>query len=249
METCDAPTCCTSTATEFYDYRGFRYVELLDAPSRPEVWVDLRHHPFDWSASHFDSSDPVLNGIWEISKRGVQMGCQGIIVDCAQREKGQYTGDTYMTVLSHLILTADPTLTKKAIIDWHLSQRFEPGMLCVAPGGFWQELAEWSLLWPVMLEYYYQMTGDEDLVRRLVDAGALDKLMAVFVEMENEHGLLQGVDKHKWVLVDWPKNLRADYDYDNTKNGVNTVVNAFYFRGTRCSATEQRQPWKPGLRN
>ena len=61
---------------EFYDYRGFRYIELLDAPGKPQVWVDVRHHPFDWEATHFASSNETLNRIWEISKRAVQMGCQ-----------------------------------------------------------------------------------------------------------------------------------------------------------------------------
>jgi len=32
---------------EFFDYRAFRYMEILNAPTEPEVWVDVRHHPFD----------------------------------------------------------------------------------------------------------------------------------------------------------------------------------------------------------
>lgn len=225
---------------EFYEYRGFRYVELIDAPGKPEVWVEVRHHPFDWEASHFASSSETLNRIWEISKRGVQMGCQGVIVDCPTREKGQYTGDTYMTVVSHLLLTADATLTKKAILDWHHSQRFDPGMLCVAPGGFRQELAEWSLLWPIMLQYYYRVTADESLVNRMAEDGALESLMDYFQKLENADGLLEGVDRHKWVLVDWPANLRGGYDYEATKNGVNTVVNAFYYGSLRAAGELMR---------
>jgi hypothetical protein len=141
-----------------------------------------------------------------------------------------------MTIVSHLLLTADGTLTKKAILDWHHSQRFDPGMLCVAPGGFHQELAEWSLLWPVMLDYYHQTTGDAALVAELIEDGAVEKLMGWFAELENEQGMLEGVDRHKWVLVDWPANLRAGYDYDATKNGVNTVVNAFYYQSLLSAA-------------
>ena len=221
---------------EFFDYRGFRYIELIDAPGRPEVWVDVRHHPFDEKASSFQSSSQVLNDIWTMCKRGVQMGCQGVIVDCPTREKGQYTGDTYMTAVSQLLLTADPTLTKAALLDYHYSQRFDKGMLCVAPGGFRQELAEWSLLWPVMLEYYYQMTGDRQFVVEMIDAGALDDLMGWFAQLETDDGLLAGMDHHKWVLVDWPANLRGGYDYENTKNGVNTVINAFYYGSLRSAA-------------
>ena len=222
---------------EFYDYRGFRYIEILNAPSPPEVWVDVRHHPFNPAASRFHSSDELLNRIWEMCKRGVQMGCQETVVDCPTREKGQYTGDTYMVLLSQLLLTADPTLAKKAIKDFQLSQHFDEGMLAVAPGGYRQGLAEWSLLWPAMLKYYYQMTGDKDFVREMIEAKAFDKLLGYFAQMESENGLLTGVDKKKWVLIDWPANLRGGYDYERTKNGENTVVNAYYYRALRdCAA-------------
>lgn len=231
---------------EFYDYRGFRYVELIDAPGRPDIWVDVRHHRFDEGASSFNSSSDVLNGIWKISKRGVQMGCQGVIVDCPTREKGQYTGDTYMTAVSQLLLTADPTLIRAALRNYHLSQQFDEGMLCVAPGGFHQELAEWSLLWPVMLEYYYRITGDRQFVVEMLDAAALDQLMGWFAELEDNLGLLVGVDRRKWVVVDWPANLRGGYDYEATKNGVNTVINAFYYGALRSAARLMREVGRDG---
>ena len=226
-----------SNNIDFFDYRAFRYIEVIGTTNRPAIRVDVRHYPFDWSASDCQSSDNTLNRIWEISKRGVQMGSQGIFVDCPSREKGQYTGDTYMTVLSQLLLTGDPSLTRKALIDFQQTQRFDPGMLCVAPGGFWQELAEWSLLWPQLLLYHYQVTGDKKLVTQMVTTGALDKLMEYFAGLEGKDRLLQAVDRHKWVLVDWPKNLRGGYDYEKTKNGVNTVINSFYY-GALISAAE-----------
>jgi hypothetical protein len=231
---------------EFYDYRGFRYVEILDAPVEPKVWVDVRHHPFNAEASRLTSSDKLLEQIWGLCKNGVRMGCQGIIVDCPTREKGQYTGDVYLTALSHLLLTADPTLTKKAIKDYQLSQRFDDGMLCVAPGGFRQELAEWSLLWPPMVEYYYQMTGDAALVREMVDVGAVEKLIGWFAKQEGPNGLLTDVNRKKWVLVDWPANLRDGYDYDGTKDGENAVVNAFYYQALRSAAHLMRIAGRDG---
>lgn len=225
---------------EFYDYRGFRYLEILDAPEKPEVWVDVRHYPLDMAASCLRSSDKTLERIWELSKNGIRMGCQEIMVDCPTREKGQYTGDTYMTVLSQLLVTGDPRLTAKSIRDFQLSQRFDEGMLCVAPGAFRQELAEWSLLWPVMVEYYFRQTGDRELVCEMVQRQAVDKLMGWFARHEGPHGLLTDMNRHKWVLVDWPANLRGGYDYDGTKDGENAVVNAFYYRSLRAAAELMR---------
>jgi hypothetical protein len=213
---------------EFYDYRGFRYVEILGAPARPEVWVDVRHYPLDPAASSCESSEPLLSQVWQLSRNGIQMGCQDVYTDCPTREKGQYLGDTYLSALAQLILTGDPALTRKALRDFQLSGRFDPGLLAVAPGSYHQELAEWSLLWPVLLRYYHDMTGDTAFTVAMVRAG-LDPLLAWFAARENADGLLTGMDKEKWVLVDWPANLRGGYDYEATKNDVNTVINAFYY--------------------
>jgi hypothetical protein len=225
---------------EFFDYRAFRYIEVIGATNRPLIWVDARNYPFDWKASSLRSSDERLNRIWDISKRGVQLGSQGVFVDCASREKGQYIGDAYMTALSQLLLTGDPSLTRKAILDFQKSQRFDSGMLAVAPGGFRQNLAEWSLLWPQMVSDYYRMTGDRVLVERLVREDAFGKLMGWFAQRERPDGLLSGMDRLKWVLVDWPANLRGEYDYENTKNGVNTVINAFYYGALKAAAEMSR---------
>jgi len=222
-------------AVEFYDYRGFRYIEIHNALAQPEAWVDVRHYPFDEAASDFNCSEPLLNDIWKMSKLGVQMGSQDVFVDCPTREKGQYGCDTYMTVLSQLILTGDPALARKAIRDFQLTQRFDPGLLTLGTGSFRQEIAESSLLWPVMLHYYYWMTGDKTFTTDMMDAG-LDKLLEWFSSMEGQDGLLTGMNSRKWIVVDWPDNLRGGYDYETTKDDVNTVINAFYYGMLGCSA-------------
>lgn len=223
---------------EFYDYRGFRYLEIRGAPSTPEVWVDVRHYPLDAAASHFASSDELLNRIWRVCKRGVQMSCQEVVIDNV-REKGQHFGDTYAAALSQMLLTADPRLAEKAIRDFQRSQRFDEGILSVAPGNYRQSIAEFSLSWPAFVEYHYCMTGDRDFLAEMVDAG-LSPLLNYFAELEGPNGLLTGVNKHKWVLIDWPANLRGGYDYENTKNGENTVVNAHYYHALRTAARLMR---------
>jgi len=218
---------------EFYDYKGFRYVEVLDAQSEPEVWVDVRHHPFDPSASSFTASDDLLARIWELCKNGVQFGSQGGFLDCPTREKGQYLGDALHTGRAHLLLTADGTLTKKAIHDFQLSQRICPGLMAVAPGSLMQEIAEYSLQWPMVLNNYYQQTGDTAFVEAMADK-VFAGLLNYFARFETPDGLIAGINE-KWVLVDWPQNLRDDYDYDYALSRENAVLNAFYYESLRCA--------------
>jgi len=220
---------------EFFDYRAFRYMEILNAPTEPEVWVDVRHHPFDPEAATFNASDGLLMQIWQLCKNGVQCGAQGSFLDCPSREKGQYLGDALITGHSHVVLTGDGSLLAKAIQDFALSRRVCPGLMAVAPGSFMQEIAEYSLQWPLVVRNYYDYTGDGVFVQHMLDE-VLPGLFAYFGGFESESGLLTGMTE-KWVLVDWPDNLRDGYDYDYAKHRENAVLNAFYYASLQAAAT------------
>ena len=226
---------------EFFDYRGFRYMELLDVPGTPEVWVEVRHHPFDPSRAAFECGDRELEQVWDICRNGVVMGSQGGFLDCPTREKGQYLGDAVITARSHFWLTADPTLTRKALHDFALSQRICPGMMAVAPGSFMQEITEYSLQFPLMLLQYYKNTGDEAFTRDLM-VRSYAPLFDYFQRFENADGLVEGVTRprEKWVLIDWPAEMRDDFDYDYGADKANAVVNGFYYGALRAAAELSR---------
>ncbi len=226
---------------EFYDYKAFRYMEILDAPGEPEVWVDVRHHPFPDGEYGLTSDEALLAGIWQLCSRGVQVGSQGGFLDCPTREKGQYLGDSVIAARSHLWLTGDPTLTKKALHDFALSRTIHPGLMAVAPGSFMQEIAEYSLQYPLLLKEYYRHTGDKAFLRQIAD-DVFPGLFGYFAEFENAAGLVEGMDKknEKWVLVDWPDNLRDGYDYEYAETRANAVVNAFYYGALRTAGELER---------
>jgi alpha-L-rhamnosidase len=229
---------------EFYDYRAFRYIEILDAPTEPEVWVEVRHHPFDSEKSGLQSSDKLLEDIWKMCSRGVQMGAQGGFLDCPSREKGAYLGDAVITGRSHLWLTADASLNRKTLVDFMHSKEICPGLMAVAPGSFMQEIAEYSLQYPMVLWEYYRHTGDKAFLKTIRD-DVFEGLFAYFAARENEAGLLENIQE-KWVLVDWPENLRDDYDYELANAGENTVLNAFYYGALRKAAQIERELGRDG---
>ncbi len=229
---------------EFYDYRAFRYLEILDAPAEPDVWVDVRHYPFDPEKSSLRSSDALLEGIWTICRNGVQMGSQGGFLDCPSREKGQYLGDAVMAARSHLWLTGDPSLTKKCLDDFAQSRFIHEGLMGVAPCSFSQEIAEYSLQWVLLLQEYYRFTGDRKFTASMMDA-VLPGLFQYFASFENEAGLIENM-REKWVVVDWPKNLRDNYDYDYAEDKANTVLNAFYYGALRAAAALCRELGRDG---
>ena len=213
-----------------YDYKAFRYVEIL--PKNPEISIKditaiVRHYPFDDTACTIKSSNKILEAVFNICKNGVKYGSQDIFVDCPSREKGQYAGDMTVTGASHIYLTGDIRLAKKAIINQAQSQTVSDGILAVTPGSYMQEIADYSLQFPILLLRHYMHTGDKEFLKEMLPV--CEKMLAHFKKFDRGDGMLELVDS--WNLVDWPDNLRDNYDFSLTipiGKGIHNVINAFY---------------------
>ena len=202
-----------------FEYKCFRYVQILfstapespDAPRLSEFKVNFRHYPFAEVPCAFQTDDPLVRGIWSICKNAVRNCSQEAFLDCPSREKGQYLGDLTVTAHALYCLTGDTKLFKKALLDFSHSTVICPGMMAVAPGNFMQEIADFSLLYPYQLLLYYRFTGDKEFLRDMLPYA--QGISEYFDRFRREDGLIENV-KTKWNLVDWPQNLRDNYDFD-----------------------------------
>jgi len=91
-----------------------------------------------------------------------------------------------------------------------------------------QEIADYSLQLPATVAWLYKVDGDIDFLRTVEPY--MTRLYKYFLKYENEDGLIESVCD-KWNMVDWPKNLRDDYDFPLTKpigKGTHNVINAFW---------------------
>ena len=218
---------------EQFDYRGFRYAALVPAdPAKPVsiagICAIVRHAAFDENACTLSAEDPMLEAVFRLCKNGVRYGTQEGYVDCPTREKGQYSGDMTVTSASQLWLTGDPAMLEKAIREQARSARIDPGLMAVTPGGLMQEIADYSLQFPLLLLRHYRFTKNRAFLAEMLPAA--EAMCASFADFARADGLLDGVTS-KWNLVDWPKNLRDDYDFPLEKPigpGVHNVINAFY---------------------
>lgn len=216
---------------EFYDYKAFRYVEVIapDGGPKPESFAAVvRHYPLDESMCVFESSDSLLNNIWNICKNGVKYGSQEGFLDCPSREKGQYLGDATVTAHTHSYISGDLRLYKKQLNDFALSSFICPGLMGVAPGSFMQEIADYSLQLPLQLYNYYMLSGDFEFLKEMYPIA--ERMIKYFRKYERYDGLLENV-KDKFNIMDWPSNLRDGYDFDLSPipgDGCHNVINAFY---------------------
>lgn len=225
-----------TNSIEQFEYKGFRYFTLIpdDGVEINDVSVTVRHFPIDDKACTIESNDEILNAVFEICKNGAKYGSQDVYVDCPQREKGQYAGDSTVTSASNVWLTGDHRLLKKAMIDQALSAVACPGLLCISPGSEMQEIADYTYQYPILALRHYLMTKDIEFLKENY------KTCLGIKEYTNkylrEDGLIVDLND-KWNLVDWPRNLRDGYDFheagvDETKDYISNiphnVVNAFY---------------------
>ena len=227
---------------EHYDYKAFRYAEIIgpEETLRPASFAaEVQHYPFDEEKIKFECSNELLVRIWEICKNGVKYCAQEHYVDCPSREKGQYLGDVTVTAQSHMYLTGDARLFKKSLFDFALSSFAKPGLLCVAPGGYMQESADYSLQWIPQLIIYYRHTGDIEFLGQMYQLAV--KQIDHFRKYQRKDGLLENIDVQ--VFMDWPPNLRDDYDFNLSRpygSGCHNVINAFFY-GALAALAEMRK--------
>lgn len=217
---------------ENYDYKAFRYIEIITeckAFNENCIYVVERHYPFQAIRHIKDDCTPLIKDIWNMCTRTIKCGTQEVFVDCPTREKGQYLGDLLIVGISHIYLTGDGAMYKKALYDFAASTKIDIGMMAVSTAGVMQEIADYSLLYPLQLYYYYRLTDDKSTLKELYVYAK--NIVAYFSKYSRGDGLLENVTS-KWNMVDWPENLRDNYDFDLTKPvglGCHNVINAYYY--------------------
>ena len=232
---------------DFFDYKGFRYAEILhiSALDPEDVWIFSRQYPVPDGEASFQSSDPLMNRVWEICAHGVKIGTQDTYYDCPTREKGGFLGDALITAPVHLLLTGDVRVFRKFLKDCINSARLFPGMICHVPTYNISTAVDYSLLVPLFLKEYYDYTGDADFIRQLMPA--VDGMIDYYSQWENPYGLLEHIAPPKknpenidTFVLDWPRNLRDGYDFERAKQGVCTVINLQYFGAMKKTAEMYR---------
>lgn len=215
---------------ELFDYCAFRYADIIMDEGVKLVSVEARRqfYPFDEKACVLETTEKNLSEVFELCKNTIKTGVQEGYLDCPTREKGQYSGDLVITSLAHLYLSGDIRLYKKALDDWMRSGSVAPALLAVFPSSFMQEIADYSLLFPMTAWRYYEHSGNIEYLKETYEYA--DRIVETYSRYARRDGLIENV-KEAWNLVDWPENLRDGYDFNLSKpvgDGCHNVINAYY---------------------
>ncbi len=197
----------------------FRWVEIEGWPGqlRPEHLRRQAGFASTWddNAASFNSSDDMLNRIWELCRYSIKATTfAGIYVD-GDRERIPYEGDAYLNQLSHYSTDRDLKMARDTY-DWLMAHPTWP--------------TEWASHMVFMAHADWMHTGDAAWLTPRYEA-LKSKLLLSRVGAD---GLVTSSDAkiNRGDLVDWPVPERNGY----VLTSVNTVINAFYLRALTCMA-------------
>ena len=214
-----------------YDYKAFRYAEihLPKGVSVLDIRMKIRHYPYKKRAVYHTENEK-LKSILKLCEDTVKYGTQENFVDCPTREKGQYLGDVSIAARAHAVLTGDTVLIKKAIRDFCNSAFICPGLMAVSVSSLMQEIADYSLQIAATVLWVYRFDQDIEFLRYAEPY--MTGVYKYFSRFERSDGLICR-QTEKWNMVDWPMNLRDDYDFPIVRpiesEEPHNVLNAFWY--------------------
>lgn len=229
----------TEDRLDQFDYKAFRYVELIlpEGVTVESVKLVARHYPFEARAKMrpIYTKNADLCRIWNLCLHTQKYGVQEVIQDCPEREKGFYLGDGCYTALTNFILTGDDSMVKKLIDDAFASSFITDTLVTCMNCSFIQEIAEYPLIMVSLVLWHYRLTGDVEYLQK--NYSRVCMLLDAYRRDYEKNGLLCDLDK--WCVVEWPKNFQHDYDADIREgkvcHDVHISINAYYLNAIRIA--------------
>jgi alpha-L-rhamnosidase len=164
------------TFTPRFNYKGFQYVEITS--SKPimlkiESLRGIFMHSDVPVAGKINSSDTLLNKIWQATNNSYLSNLFGYPTDCPQREKNGWTGDAHIASETGLYNFDGITVYEKWIHD-HMDEQAPNGVLpAIIPtsgwGYHWANGPDWTSTIAIIPWNIYLFYGDSRLLSTCYD--------------------------------------------------------------------------------
>lgn len=180
---------------------SFRYAQIRFLSGTPEmkfraIRVEDIFYPVQYQGS-FESSDKLLNEIWETGAYTTHLCMQNDIWDAPKRDRGRWMGDTDISGRVSDAVFADRFLLKDT-----LTRLVGPLPLHDAVNG----IPGYSSYWFTELADFYKHTGDKDYVASMHDR-ILALLAFMDLDFDAENHFINHT--HEWLYVDWSPGLNG----------------------------------------
>jgi len=184
-------------------WRTWRYLDLdVTTASEPLTLEGLKAYftayPFQERAK-FNSGQPDLDKIWEISWRTARLDAHETYMDTPYYEQLQYIGDTRIQALISYTVAGDDRLGRLALSAFDQSRIPEGITRSRYPSSLPQNIPTFSLIWVGMLHDYWMYRPDPQIVRDSLPGTR--QVLTWFAKYEHTDGLLGELPW--WSFIDW----------------------------------------------
>ncbi|GIP39298.1 hypothetical protein J31TS4_25780 [Paenibacillus sp. J31TS4] len=208
--------------------RGFRYLAVtVRGATKPVKLHDLHliesTYPVP-EVGQFQCSDPLLNEIWQISRRTTKLCMEDTFVDCPAYEQTFWVGDARNEALVANYLFGSEELVRRCLELVPGSREQTPLYVDQVPSGWNSVIPNWTFFWVMACQEYYVRTGDSAFAESMWShvSFTLDH----YLQLLDERGLLS---MDAWNFLDWAP-------IDQPREGVVSHQTMFLVKALRSAA-------------
>ena len=198
---------------------AFRYARVVFLAGAAEtkfkaIQVDHIYYPVKYAGS-FESSDPLLNRIWEVGAYTAHLCMQDGVWDASKRDRGRWMGDT--DVSGRVI---EDVFGEKPLMEDTLDRLMGPEPESGAIDEHVNGIPGYSSFWFTETADFYRHTGDkvflEKVHQRMIE-------LLNFVDREFDQRNVYANKSKVWLYVDWSPEPERRYAGDATGHNARVL--------------------------
>lgn len=206
-----------------FSYHGFRYVEVKsDKPlklGKSSLTAEYLHTGVR-SVGNFTCSEPLLNTVWEMTRRTFCNNYHSIVTDCPTREKNGWTADGYLAIDISMLNFDNYLFYEKWCQDLADNMRDDGRISGIIPDSHWGYMdwigPVWDAAMFIIPEKMYEYTGDLRQIEQLWPVW--ERYLSYLKTRETEDGVVvYGIGDWVWHKVPTPTEYTSPiyyyYDY------------------------------------
>ncbi len=195
-----------------FSYKAFRYVEVTGYPEiiGPENIQIVSAGTGLTYSGYFNSSNQLLNDIYQACIQTQKNNVVGQTVDCPHREQAQYLADSDLQAETFIYNFTDRPVLEKVLLDFCDAQNTDGTFPFVFPTNtdnseFNIKIPEWDLHFVTLLWKNYYMYDNEGILQQCYEA-AQKNVNYYWTIRDEATGLIPKAEGFPigWNISDWP---------------------------------------------
>ena len=172
--------------------KAFRYVTV--SAQAQSVTAYAEYLPLPRKAT-FQSSDELLNRIYQTSMYTLELTTREFIIDGIKRDRWIWSGDAYQGYLMNYYAFHEPDVIRRTMLALFGKEPFDLHL---------NHIMDYTFYWIIGFADYYEFTGDKNFIER--NLSKMSSALDYCISRTNKNGLMEGITGD-WVFIDWADGL------------------------------------------